>query len=397
MALSISSAVSLFLCFLSSVIGAVAVPPGRIVTPAWRVDLRPAIGGVPLPFLYSGRYELKGPLVTSLWFTDDDTIVATFVLRGSSEGSPKLSTRNGREAALPLRLHGVFLDATTGKIKANADWPSGSRWSKIVAAHDGEFVIQRGNELTLLSSDLSTLHDAKLPPRNEVDWGALPSPTGMNILFSSLGPDSVSRLWFETDTLQMVHSWEMPLGESTAIADGKVALITCVVNPHCESNVLVRGLSTGWTRIASGHGAQYPQFVNEEMLFLPINPLSHDPIRLVRTDGRVIFSQDQPPTTEGWDWCNYVLACAIVSAHENRLIVAGFRPKGGSVALDIGGYSVLNKILVYDVSFDGRPRIFDVGGPKIKDPDHWALSPDGSKLAVLEGESVEVLQLPPHL
>jgi hypothetical protein len=56
----------------------------------------------------------------------------------------------------------------------------------------------------------------------------------------------------------------------------------------------------------------------------------------------------------------------------------------------------LKKILVYDdLPFRGLSYALDLKGPKINDLVLLALSPNGQKLAILKGESLEIVELPP--
>jgi hypothetical protein len=61
----------------------------------------------------------------------------------------------------------------------------------------------------------------------------------------------------------------------------------------------------------------------------------------------------------------------------------------------LGGTDVLKKILIYDAPFTGLSYVLDLKGPKISDLASIALSPDGRRLAILKGESIEVVELPP--
>lgn len=215
MALSIfSAALFAVACFLSSASGA-AAQHNEPVTAKWRVDLRSAIGNAfPLGTVLGHGREYQHAPRTSLCFTDNNTIVATFVIL-EGEGNPKVSRRDASDESLPLRLRAVFLDAATGKVTANTDWPSQSRYAAIVATHDGKFVAQTGDELTLYSSGLGVLKKLKLPTQQKYDWQAHPSATGKNILFLSTKFHFLSTelragswLWVETDNLQILHSWE---------------------------------------------------------------------------------------------------------------------------------------------------------------------------------------------
>jgi hypothetical protein len=71
-----------------------------------------------------------------------------------------------------------------------------------------------------------------------------------------------------------------------------------------------------------------------------------------------------------------------------------FKSKGGFAALDIGAHGELTTISVYDAPFRERSCLLVVKGPKIRGGAQLALSPDGSKLAILDEETVSVFVLP---
>lgn len=384
-----STALFAIACFLSSATGAAVAQHNEPVTAKWRVDIRPAIGGTPLPVVWGRVQEFKGPPKTSLWFTDNNTLIATFVTR-EGKGNPKVSRRDASDETLPLRLRAVFLDAATGRITDTTDWPSQSRDAAIVATHDGKLVAQTGDELTLYSSSLGVLKKLKLPTQEKYDWRAHPSATGKHILFlstkfafSSAELKTGSWLWVETDSLQILQSWEDTQTGDVSISDGKIAMVACEWVFSCEPKVEIKSLSTGWATIAGSDRRLVPHFVGEEMLFLTGNATS-----MIRTDGKVVFAEDGPSQV-----C--FGASAFVSTDGQRLVLPTCRLKGQVAAFDIGGHGVLKTILVYDVPSHAKSHTLEVKGPKIKDEIQFAISPDGSKLAVLNSETVQVFQLPP--
>jgi hypothetical protein len=383
-----SAVVFVIACFLSSASGAAPAQHNEPVTAKWRVDIHAAIGGTPLPVVWGRIQEYKGRPRTSLWFTDNNTIVATFVTR-EGKGNPKVSRRDASDESLPLRLRAVFLDAATGKITNTTDWPSQSRYAAIVATRDGKFVAQTGDELTLYGSAFGALKKLKLPAQEKYDWQAYPSATGKNILFLSTKFHFLSTelrsgtwLWVETDSLQILHSWEDTQSGDVTISDGKIAMVACKWISSCEPKVEIKSLSTGWATIAQSDRRLVPHFVGEEMLFLTGNATS-----MIRTDGKIVFAEDGPSRV-----C--FGASAFVSLDGQRLVVPTCRLEGQVAALDIGGHGVLKTILVYDVSLHAKSHTLEVKGQKIKDEMQFAMSPDGSKLAVLSNEFVQVFQLP---
>jgi hypothetical protein len=360
-----------------------------LLIPKWRTDLRAAIGSAPIPYSFGGRIEVKGEPVTSLHFIDNYTLVATFVVH-ESERNPELPRHDAANA--PLRLRAIFLDALSGKIATSRDWPSDSIRSIIVTTLDREILIQTGDELALYGSDLQKLKSIKLPPSSPVEWGAVISPTRKNILFVRVHPELKQRplswIWVQTDTLDILHSWEAQPNGVESITDDKIALSTWCGYIGCGPTKLeIRGLSTDWVTIGPGGGR--PSFVDSDALFLTGNLNTKSPAQLIRTNGDVLFSEEQPSQGDIW-WTS-----PTTSSQGDRFIAAGTREEGGMAAFDVDGHSVLRKVLVYDLYSQGRTYVLDVKGPKIQDTMLFALSQDGSRLAILNKESVELFLLPP--
>jgi len=314
--------------------------------------------------------------------------VATYVVHDNKD-NPKLSKR-GEDQSLPLLLRAIFLDAATGKITTTHDWPSGSRSAIIVTAPGDKIVTRIGDELTLYGTDLEKVKSIRLPPSPVGAWGALPSPTGKNILLVTVNtPDLQKRrelmLWVQTDTLEIVHSWDaQPIG-SVSITDDEIILSTWCEYVDCPG-LEVRNVSSDWKAI--GPGYTKPDFVDEFTFFLRGDRNQRIPARLVRTNGETIFTDKQP--SEGgalWDR-------PVVSSEGKRFVAPGLKSEGGNATLDINGHVVLKTLLVYDLPAVKQPQVLDVNVPAIKDVMKFALSPDGSRLAVLNKEIVYIFDLP---
>ena len=195
---------------------------------------------------------------------------------------------------------------------------------------------------------------------------------------------------FFSSLLETLQSWDaQPVG-AVSISDDKIALSTWCNHIGCEREqrkLEIRGLSTDWTTI--GPGDSEPSFVNADMLFVrPLPTEQGSPAMLAGTNGQVVFKENQPlPGGIRWQ-------APVRSAEGNRFVVPGSRVEGAHPTLDIGGHAVLKTLLVYDLS-SNQHYVLDVKGPKIKGEMKFALSPDGSRLAVLNNETVEVFDLPP--
>jgi hypothetical protein len=343
--------------------------------------------------VFGRKRERHGKPRTSLWFLDDSTIIATFV---TQEGAnPSLSSRDSSDPNQPLRLRAILLDADTGKVRSTQAWPSESRLAEIVTANGGKFVTQTGTTLTLHSSDAKELKKLSLPPppQNLNGWNAHPSPTGKNVLFENSDWRTTSPkswIWVNATELQIVRSWKEEQSGWVGISDSMITMTACLFSEYrCEPNLRVKTLETEWKTIAPiekrSHWGWSPQFVNEDTLFL-----SGAPWELLKTDGELILTETAPFEGGG----------AITSAGGKRFVVPFFKVTGRVEALDIGGHGELKTISVYDAPFHERSYRLDVKGPKIRSFSdrslaQLALSPDGSKLAILYDESVYLFQLPP--
>ncbi|MGA3041237.1 MAG: hypothetical protein ABSF54_10675 [Bryobacteraceae bacterium] len=325
-------------------------PQGGRATPKWRADLR-SILGAPVA---SAR--------NALWFTDNNTIVATWV-------TPK--------AGQELRLRLAVLEAATGRVLAAPDWPTGAANAHVIVAHDGKFVLQAGDELTLYGSDLKPLKKLKLPALAQADWSAYPSPSGRHVLFVPPMRRLGTWLWLDTDTFQIVQSWEDLRTGDVSVADGRIA------RTASASNVEVAEIGKEWKTIAPGARRIYVRFVGEDLLYVAANPN-----RLLRPDGQVVFTSDEPSVRCLW-------GIAFPAAGGHRFVVPECAVKGAIPALDIGGHSVLERLYVHDGDSGGWSYALDMRGPGVKGLAQGALSPDGSQFAILSGDAVESFSLPP--
>jgi hypothetical protein len=388
-----SVALFLFLHFLNNAAAQYnAQRQATPITPAWSADVRGILEDPPVRTVVGARgHEYEHAPKTSLWFVDDNTVVATFVIRKGGD-NPKLSQRDTSDQQLALRLRAVFFDAISGKVKATQDWPVTSRSAHIVAVHDGRFVTQSANILTLYSSGLAELKKLQLPPAEEDHWIAQPSPTGKTILFIATDlrtRSAVPWIWVETDSLQVVKSWQQIQSGWVGISDDSLAMTSCVWFYDCQPDVEIKRPDVEWKTVSTAdrHFEPHPQFVDNELLVLLGSKLV-----ALRPNGEVVRNEITP--FEGCWWGGVYPA-----AQGQRFVIPSCKAKGGSTLLDLGGREELTKIFVYDVPFQGQPKVLDLGGTNVKAASLIALSPDGSKLAALSNihiVSVYCLPSPAH-
>lgn len=298
----------------------------------------------------------------------------------------------------------MFIDVGTGKITTTRDWATDSREARIVAVHDGKLVTLARNVLALYSPDLTLVKSITLPSSGVLEWFPHTSPSGKNILFSSAELRKGSWIWVETDSLKILGSWEDSETGFLTISDGKLATSTCwsghecssvTVNanggsacwpgPKCESKIRIRGLETDWTTVATGEKYQRAEFVNDEMIFLP----GKDNGKLIGVDGKVLL--EEPAANRSWGcWDTGV----VPATNGRRFLIPSCPWRGAVPALDIASHQVLKQVFIYDIDSHIQSMALSLKGSRIQNDMYFAVSPDGSKLAVLSDEFLQVFRLP---
>lgn len=388
--LAVRFAIAFFLIDPSNISGQLegVLPENRKPLPLlWRADLRGSIGGAPLGIVVGRGRETQGKPHSSLVFLDGGTIAVTFVTQERVSARPELTKRDDLSSDLPLRLQAILLDASDGRIKDITSWPSESRYASIVSTHDGMFVTERGDVLTLYSKDLTELKRLQLPPTKDIGWQGYSSPTGRRLLFvpAGLATTSVAWIWVNADTLEVVRSWEGPRNGWVGIADNEIAMTTCVWDYSCQPSVVIKKPEAVWQTVSSlsKRDKPHPRFANENTLMLV-----GEQMRLVQTNGEVIFEKIGLGGGCGW-------GAAAQSQDERRLAVPSCKSKGKITALDIGGDEFIKKILVFDAPFQGLSYELDIDPLKAEGETLFAISPDGRRLAILNLETIRVFELPP--
>lgn len=414
-----------------------SAPLGEPAKPAWRVNLRPALGGAPQgnrarapvrraplaqgrPGPYRPGWRATGGPRTSLWFLDHTTLAVTFVVRNPRWQPAERSRQAGRQA-LPYLLKALLLDAATGKIKNTATWPVDSREARIVAAHDGEFVTMAGRSLVLYSENLTELKKLEIPlvsgtpPGRGGDWEAHASPTGETILLTrpaafrrgylELGPTGDDRgfdtqipwLWVKTDDLGVGLSWMGVQSGSVSLSDRSIAMARNQRDFGRSPTIEISSPAGEWRAVPSPErswqeGAE-PLVVTDDLLLVE----DRGGMRLVRGNGEALFTEEYRSGDDGPCWP----AGQWVGDGGKRFVLPFCKLSGYFPPLGLRGTPVLKRIVLYDAPFDGPSYTLDLRGPEVKgDWVDTALSPDGLKFAILNAgdtrhEPVELVQLPP--
>ena len=366
----------------------------------WQLD----VGG--LGFANPHRPEMStGPFPHDpVCYLASGQVVVTFVGRVTTVGLPQ---RGQPDVSLPFRLHALFIDATSGKVRAEREWPTASARSCVLPSTEGKFVVFTPDKLMQYSPNLALVRELDLPLRREATWDAWelhPSPGGRYLLISydaksnasldrvlddavkSRDNDLITRALaqaeagedlVDTEELRILGNWTVRFGVDFAGLPKSIS----------DQGVLVLGDKLGrfdrpWEPFP-GRSRSLGFFINDQVLLA----LRSKPPRLLGFDlrdthGQLLFKEDFPDNGE-------ILAGPVrCGAGGQRVAFAFIKGKGGISALDIAPHYSLKRIIVFDVP--SRQWIYRLDGKRqrITKLSGLALSPDGSQLGIIDQDGV---------
>ena len=357
---------------------------GTTTSLKWSVDLRSVgfTGFAPKQEQWGLHFKAN-----PLCFVSRETLIATFMTR---ENVTTLARRDQPGEALPLRLHGIFLDTEKGKVGATREWTITRPRAGIIAGDDGRFTVLTPAMIGVYSRNLELLKDLKLSSEQQSHlWNFYPSPTGKSIVVEYHHPEA-SFQWIDIDPLQVRAGWSDGV-TGASISDDGIAFSreTFVKSTGFVHEVLLRpraGSEQTICRVIVGRSDScgVPEFLSADVLALW---MPHGLTLVPKAGGDSILKA----TFREDEWLGRPLH---PSADGKRFAVMVWAHKGGSEFLDISPYSALKRIVVYDLRSRQAIYTLDAGKAQIKSVSGAALSPDGSLLAILMGGVVEVYEIP---
>jgi hypothetical protein len=318
---------------------------------------------------------------TALAFADSEHLVVTFI--SSDPGTP--SGREGRPDAFRLRLHVIVFEVRTGQVDTQRDWPTPNPNDGAVAGHDGRFVVRAGDNLTVFDTTLKVLKETNTAPGNKPNgrlFAVFTSPPA-HFLLLEFSPGIHAQFdWMNADTLETVHSFSDSLLPQTVSNTEVVGWRMPVSRP---SELVIR------TPDEPGRVIALPNYRSNKIAFVREGTIAiesgYSPIQLVRTDGTLIESIT-PHTNE-------YFSRITPSAEGHRFAFTGSSIRNTLEILEPHQtWEYVRRIHVYDMptrSFVGDVKV----SHSARNQDFpLALSPNGSTLAFLDGESLKVYRLP---
>lgn len=353
-------------------------PPG-CATPLWSVELIKGLDAARTPT----RPFLMDENRAGITFLDNDRVIAYEV----TVDTGKFSSREGPDISSPFRLHAYFLDVTSGRIGFSKEWGTSAHESFIQDASGG-FLVRTGNLLRFYSKDLAEVQQMPLPhPDPYEGWEVRTSPSGKTILVNHYIREKKRRLdvsrfeLLDGSTFQVKQSWT----ESPSLKEGDVYSIsdTAMIKHQYDHGTYYTILSQFgsklwkpvWKESEENCGST---FVTDGLFVFGCRQLS-----LVTTKGAVLM-MDSFGKGESRNW-------KIATAQNGQALAISLNRSKGTDFWDTGKgiRLVATHLVVYDLFRKTRVLTVDVD-PLPKNDYDFALSPDGSKLAVLNDHKVSV-------
>lgn len=367
--------------------------------PVWRTDLR-RFGLDPHTWHWSlsaHPTEIQ-PIGASIAFGLNSHIVAAFMTQKIGGKATLQAVKASR------RLHLISLDANSGKVKATRTWPAPSGNLSIGATRNGNFVLLNERRVGVYSADFQELNRFALPvspPGYMSSWSLL-IPPGRDSVFLQLTAFRGANIrWslrmLSLPELRAVRSWKN-LGEIASVsgkyfakwgADEPLRVSSLQARYSALSlrpayeKLYIRSLDSEWRAFSAANGCPI-SWSTKQLLFVGESSFILARCNLVRmstVDGHVLFAKKFPkghPISGVWG-----------SSDGRFIAVAEEKMSGVTVeTLDMYRRPVPWRVLVYDTKGNKLVCAFRFT---------WrfacSFSPNGSKLAVLNGGVVKLFDL----
>jgi hypothetical protein len=317
-------------------------------------------------------------------FLDDERLIVHYVSLDTSQ----LSSRPSPDSSSPFRLHISVINSASGKITSDKEWGTRVRDTTVLVTSGG-VIIRTGELLRLYSKDFSEPRRIPISQVPDEGWEIRISPTRKTVLLNHYHisrQDGLSVSHFEVldgDTLKSKLSWAQSPGiiNNYAITDGAIAAAR-YENGH--GTVIATGFGSAvWKPLFEvPQGACKP---GRSAIFLTGSLLmcAFRDVVISSTNGEVLMT-DPIGKNEGQ---SAKIEMAQNGSHA-AVLLESLRD-----TWDTGGHIVSLHAAVYELT--RRKRVMTVAAsPPPKQDCDLAISPDGSKLAILSDRTLSVYRVP---
>ncbi len=353
---------------------------GSEPTPLWKVDVR-QFGYVSFP-----RKAVR-PTRLSVAFTDNAHIAVAWISPDRTESNHNKEPHWGDAA----HVHVVVIDGSSGQKEGEKEWLTPFTYASpaLAAIADGKFLNCTDNALRVLSATLDVLQEQELPSHSTCN----PSPSGRTLLVVSLAEHSRQMKVMDTETFKVLFSWteQRPVGEATISISDHWLLGYCGE----PAELCVRRFDERWHPLhVTGVETRtdyrpriLASFVNDDVL-----AIKSETTTLATVEGAMLFQISPTPKRS--------LGLAVPSRNgESFVIVEGQLRGVKNENLDMYPFYADDRADVYGIKDHHSDFTLKLQGTSPWAPWHiienvLALSPDGSRLALISDGVLQIYAIP---
>jgi hypothetical protein len=309
-------------------------------------------------------------------------------------------TRKGPSPPPELQtFHAAVLDAKTGGVRVKQEWPKQEAPSWLIPVRDEKLITCDQEKIHLYSASFEHLKDLELPEPDDCR-GVLTvreggrSPSRRSILVSNLSGPAYQLRVLDTATFTLSSI----SGGDKSLTPGSISDLWFIEGCRKQTEICIRMWDGPWhavefTGVSEPFKASFrlkPVFVNEDTFAI----FEGDTLTFAKTEGAVLFQKKLPKEHE---FSSYLPAA---SRDSDRFAVMETRQRGITYSnLDMSSYQADDEIVVFSLSERRAIFALRVTGnspwlPLIEHHNTFALSPDGSLLAVVSDGILRVYKLP---
>jgi hypothetical protein len=323
--------------------------------------------------------QFNSPL-SGVDFVSEDEVLAYTVCRVGVA----LSLRDRFQPTDPNHLKGIVLDLASGAVKQHFDWPTHGHESFIRVTHRGDLLVRRDAQLNLLSAQGKPLAGARMAKSgrdNSMLFTMSPAVNAIAVAVTSSasnGQIMSGVAVLDSRNLQLLRQWP-----------GQADLWAFAASPLAAAGVAgagtllgVRDLSANqWLMVARSRERSIfqPVFVSDSEFAVP----AQNDVQLFNTSGENLGRISCPNALKvAVSRDGAVLAMMCLGNSLGRSLLPSYGPQFGSITIDV--YRLAPRHLLGSLDQPAAAAFsYD-----------FALSPSGSKLAVIHNLELTVFQIP---
>jgi hypothetical protein len=317
-------------------------------------------------------------------FTSDSHLIVYEV--GHDVGQPSAHTT--AEILRPFVLRLQLLDSASGKVTLRTEEKTRAQDTAVFATAAG-LLVKTGSLMKLLSADLAQDRDVSFAIDRNSGVRVTVSASGKTIMLNDVIQDSLNHFHSHFTVLDAAmakvrYSWNEspPLYHHYSISDEGIAAVNLVGN-----FIAVAGFGTSkWTRIGEPVGLcasmNMPTLYSDQQFVYGC-----DKLIAMSIDGHVLMTDSFPSGDASSDMTTVAQDGRFVAVSLNTIEVKKHFLAEPSVRV------TATHIVVYDLTLKKQILTVNVN-PLPKNDYDLALSPDGSKLAILNDRKVSVCAVP---